>query len=212
MGPSKLEQAEATMAAQRKQAPGAKAEEAETKEIPAPIPVKVPDYLEDMGFCRVGVTVNGLDGRNQIVVIDPGFKKVQHMDGWSSDDPEVVAKAYAAIARSIQQMKIPALLDFEELGVIAGQEVPLPKEFLREHINQWEEWRKIRLEVERKNLEARAVTPDGQTFIPTLVPDPPETKLQILLSEAIPSLVFLRIIRGLGHAVNPDQGDTGEGN
>ena len=207
---SKIDEAQERLAAEAERAPKEGGpDKAKKEDVPDPVePKGRPEYLKELTFCRVAITIQGFDGEDHVVVADPGFKHVERLGGIFSEDAERRGLAYTALTKAMRTFTLPSISDSEELGVEEGDELPDPREFLRDHTNAWEKWRKAKRKVERQAVQAARRDPDTEFPEP---PDPPETTLQHLYEECMPSRALLRISEGINWAINPSP-EEGPGN
>lgn len=164
-----------------------------------PEKIKRPDWIEERGFCEVGVRVPGIEG-TAMVITDPGFQHMTALDMAESASRPEAAKFLTAMARSIIDWKIKARYPNEDMGLRVGDVLPLPSKYVGEHTARWESWEKACRDAVRK-------VKDGDPELP----DMPRTLLETLLMQECPSSVLMRALSALRWTIAAD--DEGlEGN
>lgn len=168
-------------------------------------------YLEDLGDCKVGVTLPGLKGKNHVTCIDPGAKYFEGLQLWGSEDARERADGLVAFARGIKDWNLEAVRDVEELGVAEGQPLPKPSKFVKEHKAEWKKWSRDETVRMRGALREKA---KDETFVADPGEDAPETALEALLLGEISVPTIERISMGIMYAaLQPsailDGGDEG---
>jgi hypothetical protein len=154
----------------------------------------VPDYVKDLGGCRVEISLDN----NTVIIADPGHKHVGSVGMYGSQSPEEQAQVVSAVARAAVESKVYSIRNSPDFGTEAGQMLPSPAKFEAEHRAAWREWKKQKRHIDHVNLLGRVKSDD---YVDEMEPDYPETKLEQLLMEEWPGQMFERCFEGLLYVI-----------
>lgn len=189
------------------------------------------DYLNELGYFRVGIDVPGLgerkedgshgDRKNAVVVTDPGATHFAILSKYDEVLPDQREGAYVALARSILEWDLPSIRGNPKLEVGAGETLPLPSTLVDSHNEEWHDYReqmKVAMRVNSKLAREAKVELEEADELEGYqeYPSYPDTRLETLFRDEVPTQVLMRIVAGVMHAAlkfgGPNTKGTDSGN